>query len=41
MLYALSRTFQRHSVVICANRAWSTIGTDDPINSDRLWKFVM
>ena len=36
MLYALSRTFQRHSVVLCANRAWSTVGTDDPIDSDRL-----
>ena len=36
MLYALLRTFQRHSVVLCANRAWSTVGTDDPINSDRL-----
>ena len=36
MLYVLSRTFQRHSVVLCANRAWSTVGTDDPIDSDRL-----
>ena len=36
MLYTLSRTFQRHSVVLCANRAWSTVGTDDPIDSDRL-----
>ena len=36
MLYALSRTFQRHSVVLCANCAWSTVGTDDPIDSDRL-----
>ena len=36
MLYTLSRTFQRHAVVLCANRAWSTVGTDDPIDSDQL-----
>ena len=36
MLYALSRTFQRHLVVLCANCAWSTVGTDDPIDSDQL-----
>ena len=36
MLYALSCTFQRHTVVFTKLRCWSTIGTDNPISSDRL-----
>ena len=36
LLYGLARTFQRHVVVLCADRCWSTVGTDDPINSTRL-----
>ena len=36
MLFALARTFQRHVVVYGRNRCWCTIGTDEPINGDRL-----
>ena len=36
MLFALARTFQRHVVVYSRNRCWCTIGTDEPINGDRL-----
>ena len=36
MLYALARTFQRHIVVYTEYRCWSTVGTDVPINGDRL-----
>ena len=36
LLYALSQTFQRHVVVLCANRCWSMVGTDNPIDSTRL-----
>ena len=36
MLFALVQTFQRHVVVYGKNRCWCTIGTDEPINGDRL-----
>ena len=36
LLYALSWTFQRHVVIWCTNRCWSTVGTDEPIESTRL-----
>ena len=38
MLFALARIFQRHVVVYGKNRCWCTIGTDKPINGDRLLK---
>ena len=31
MLYALSRTYNRHTLVICKSRNWSTIQLDNPI----------
>ena len=36
MLYALSRPYQRHTVVFTSLRCWSTIGSDNPISSTRL-----
>ena len=36
LLYGLARTFQRHVVVLCADRCWSTVGMNEPIDSTRL-----
>ena len=36
MLFAMARTFQHHMVVYGKLRCWSTIGTDAPIDGDRL-----
>ena len=36
MLFAMVRTFQHHVVVYGKHRCWCTIGTDDPIDGDRL-----
>ena len=37
MLYALSRAYNRHTVVVCKDRNWSTVATTHPINKDELF----
>ena len=36
MIFALSCTFQRHSVIFTHNACWTSIGTDQPITGNRL-----
>ena len=36
MLYALSRAYNRHTVVVCKDHNWSTVATTDPINENDL-----
>ena len=36
MIFALSRTFQCHTVIFTHNACWTTIGTDQPIKRSRL-----
>ena len=37
MLYALSRVYNRHTVVVCRDRNWSAVTTTHPINEDDLF----
>ena len=37
MLYALSRAYNRHTVVVCKECNWSTVATTDPINENDLF----
>ena len=36
MLYCLSRTYNRHTLVICKSRNWSTIECDSPLTEEEL-----
>ena len=36
MIFALSRTYQHHTVIFTHNMCWTTIGTDEPIKGHRL-----
>ena len=37
MIYALSRTYNRHTMIILKDRNWSTVSSDNPISEDELW----
>ena len=37
MLYALSRTYNRHTMLILKDRNWSTVASDNPISEQELW----
>ena len=37
ILYTLSRAYNRHTVVVCKDRNWSTVATTDPINENDLF----
>ena len=38
MLYALSRTYNRHTLVVCRERNWSTIESASPMSGKRTAK---
>ena len=37
MIYALSRTYNRHIMIILKDRNWSTVSSDNPVSEDELW----
>ena len=37
MLYALSKTFDRHTLVVCKERNWSTLHSDGPVSQETLF----
>ena len=37
MIYTLSRTYNRHTMIILKDRNWSTVSSDNPISEDELW----
>ena len=37
MIYALSRTYNRHTMIILKDQNWSTVSSDNPISDDKLW----